>query len=230
MIVKEREKELAIKLRRQGRTYREILMDVQVAKSTLSLWLREVGLSKSQKQRITQKRLRAGLRGAMVKKQQRIDSTNIIKASAKRDVKHISKRELWLIGVALYWAEGDKEKTWSKSSMLRFGNSDPNMVKVYIKWLLSILSVDRSQINFRIALHTNNKHRLLEIEKYWLNVTGFSKKYFQRVTYKKHNPKTNRKNIEANYFGLLNVNVKRSTALNRKVAGWVEGIVDACSI
>jgi len=58
------QKELAISLRQGGRSYSEILQKVSVAKSTLSLWLREVGLSKKQHQRLTQKRLKAAQRGA----------------------------------------------------------------------------------------------------------------------------------------------------------------------
>ncbi len=38
------EKEKAIALRKQGKTYSEILAKIPVAKSTLSLWLHDVGL------------------------------------------------------------------------------------------------------------------------------------------------------------------------------------------
>jgi transposase len=63
MAVKVKEKEIAIELRRQGYSYSEILKRVPVAKSTLSLWLRSVGLAKQQKQRLTEKRLAALKRG-----------------------------------------------------------------------------------------------------------------------------------------------------------------------
>jgi len=45
----------AIELRKKGLSYSEILKCVPVAKSTLSLWLRSVGLSKKQRQRLTDK-------------------------------------------------------------------------------------------------------------------------------------------------------------------------------
>ncbi len=60
MIPKNDKREIAIALRKKGLSYREILKRVFVAKSTLSLWLGDVGLSKKQKQRITQKRIEAG--------------------------------------------------------------------------------------------------------------------------------------------------------------------------
>src|SRR3989344_7141328 len=103
MAIKESEKTKAIELRKKGFSYVEILKSVPVAKSTLSLWLRSVGLSKKQKQRLTEKKLSSMQRGWTKWRNQRIDLTEKIKKSARRDVRKISERELWLIGIALYW-------------------------------------------------------------------------------------------------------------------------------
>ena len=45
------EKNKAIKLRKQGKTYVDILRAVPVAKSTLALWLKEAKLSQAQNQK-----------------------------------------------------------------------------------------------------------------------------------------------------------------------------------
>jgi hypothetical protein len=222
MISKIKEKKLAIKLRKQGMVYSEILRKVPVAKSTLSLWLRSVGLAKQQRQRITKLRKEAQLKGAEARRRQRITSTNEIKSKARKEIKKISKRELWLIGIALYWAEGNKEKT--KSGRVRLGNTDPYLIKIFLKWLQEICKIPNSEIGFRIYLHENSKYRLDEVKKYWSKNTKFPLARFQKVTWKKHKPKTNRKNIRINYFGLLDVDVRKSTNLNRKIQGWIEGI------
>ena len=62
----------AIKLRKQGNTYSEILRIIPVAKSTISLWFHEVNLAEYQKQRITEKRIEGQKRGAMARRTQRI--------------------------------------------------------------------------------------------------------------------------------------------------------------
>jgi len=72
-MVKLKEKEKAIKLRKKGHSYSQILEKIPVAKSTLSLWLRSVKLAKRQKQQLTQKKLAAAFRGAMKRREQRID-------------------------------------------------------------------------------------------------------------------------------------------------------------
>ena len=101
MISKVREKKEAIRLRKQGKTYSEILSKIPVAKSTLSLWLREVGLAKKQAHRLTQKKLDGSKRGGEAKYLQRIARYNSIISAAKNDIHTISDRELFLIGAVL---------------------------------------------------------------------------------------------------------------------------------
>src|SRR3990167_9065647 len=112
MIPKIQEKEKAILLRKEGFSYTEILEQVPVAKSSLSLWLRSVGLSKKQKQRLTDKKLASIKRGWAKWHQMRVDKTNEIKKESIKEIQElrVGVRDLWLIGVALYWAEGSKER------------------------------------------------------------------------------------------------------------------------
>ncbi len=104
------EKEKAVSLRREGKTYSEILKEIPVAKSTLTEWFREVKLTTPQFQILTEKKLAAAKRGGLAKHNQRILRQQTIRSNALKDVTHITKRELWLTGVVLYWTEGTKEK------------------------------------------------------------------------------------------------------------------------
>lgn len=228
MIAKIEEKKKAIKLRKRGLSYSEILKQVPVAKSTLSLWLRSVGLAKRQKQKLTKKKLAGALRGAVARRMQRIAITQEIKRKAKREIGKISKRDLWMIGVALYWGEGHKER--SRSALVSIANSDPNLIKIFLKWLIEVYEIPRKEVYFRISLHQTSGSRLKEVQKYWSKVTGFSMNNFQKITWKKHKIRTNRKNIGEDYYGVLSVNVKKSINFNRKIAGWIEGICENCGV
>lgn len=221
---KVQEKEISIKLRKQGFSYAEILKEIPVAKSTLSLWLRDVGLSKRQKQKLTEKKLAAALRGAKTKKNYRLKITEEIKNKAKNEIGELSRRELWLIGSALYWAEGSKQKEHNVSQVVKFSNSDPLMIKIFLKWLQDICNISKLEISFRIALHENTKDKLNKVQRYWADVTKFPINNFQKIDWKKNKVNTKRKNIGNKYYGLLNIYIKNSTNLNRKIEGWVEGI------
>lgn len=230
MILKAKEKEKAIKLRKRGFSYSEILGKIPVAKSSLSLWLRNVGLTKRQRQRLTQKKLAAVLKGAQAKRNYRLAVTEKIKNKARSEIAKLSNRELWLIGATLYWAEGAKQKEHNVSQKVKFSNSDPKMIKIFLKWLQSICKIPKSEIYFRVSLHETAADKLKEVQKYWSNVTGFPIKNFQKIYWKKHKINTKRKNVGKKYFGLLNIYVRKSTNLNRKILGWIEGICENCGV
>ena len=226
MIVKNELKSKAIELRKQGFSYSEILKQIPVAKSTLSFWLKSVGLSKKQKQKLTKKKLEAALRGAKARKDNRIYLTKKIYEESKKDIGNISQKELWLMGVMLYWAEGHKEKEYRPGSGAQFTNSDPQMIKLFLIWLDKICGIKANEITFSIYIHENSKNNTESVKKYWADITGFKKDNFSQFYFKKSNIKTLRKNIGDSYFGVLRVKVKASSVLQRKIAGWIKGVID----
>src|SRR3989338_8002432 len=104
-IKKNNPKDFAIELRKGGYSYSEIKKFCPVPKSTLSYWFRGIKLSEPQLARLKKKRIEAaqkGTRAKILKTQKTIDE---IQRKSIRDVGKISKRELWLMGVVLYWRE-----------------------------------------------------------------------------------------------------------------------------
>ncbi len=219
-------KNKAIKLRKEGKTYSEILSIIPVAKSTLSEWFREVSLSKRQNQVLTERRMEARRKGGRAKHIQRLEKVEKIRTEALRDIKSISNKELWLIGIMLYWAEGTKEKEIHPGSGINFNNSDPRMIKVFVKWLNKSCGISEERIKFEIYIHENSKNDTESVRKFWSKVTGFSLDKFSKVYYKTNKVKTNRKNVGDLYYGLLRVRVSASSTLVRKIAGWTQAIAD----
>ena len=227
MQIKFIEKEKAIALRREGKTYSEILKVVPVAKSTISLWFKEVGLSVPEKQKITASRIAASIRGGIAKRTQRINKQKAIWAKAQAEISSVTKHELFLIGVVLYWAEGSKEKEYRPGSRLGFANSDPSMIKLFLTWLLEVVCISRDRIFFEIYIHENHKYRIENVISYWLEQTSLPISSFTAVRYKKNNIKTLRKKIDdKSYFGLVKITVRQSSELVRMITGWTNGIIE----
>ncbi len=223
MIPKVQEKEKAIKLRKEGYSYSEILKEIPVAKSTLSLWLRSVGLAKKQKQRITEKRIAAALRGAKAKKAKRIALVKEIKDKARKEIKEINRRDLWLIGTALHWAEGEKEKEYKTGTGVYFSNSDPKMILLFLKWLKIIFSINNSDLVYELYIHETANLRNAQL--YWSDIISIPIEKM-RVYFKKNKINTKRKNTGDSYYGLIRIKVNKSSGLNRKITGWIEGICE----
>ena len=104
MIPKTEHRQRAIELRKQGLSYREILQQVPVAKSTLSLWFLSVSLSVAQKQALTQKKLDAARRGAESKRRQRLLSTAELTYLARQQIGILSPREKLVVISSFYFS------------------------------------------------------------------------------------------------------------------------------
>ena len=230
MLEKVQEKNKAIELRKHGLSYKEILEQIPVEKSSLSIWLRNVRLAKKQEQILSSKKMAGMRRGWEARHAGRIRTSIEIKNKAAGEINTISVRELWLMGVAMYWAEGSKEKEYNPGSGIRFSNSDPKMLKLFLKWLIEITKTPKEDIYFEIYIHENHRDRVKKISKYWADVINFPIDYFNRVYFKRNKTNTNRKNISANYNGLLRIMVKKSSNLNRKIQGWIDGINKHCGV
>lgn len=217
-------KEKVIAFRKSGKTYSEIMKVFPVAKSTISGWLKDVGIAKSQKQAFTEKKRLSAQRGGIARRNQRINIYNKIVNEAELEIGNITKRELWLIGSSLYWAEGAKEKDYAHGSGVDFCNSDYRMISLFLKYLTDVLEVPKDKIKCDIYIHDNYKNNIGRFQRYWSEKTGLPLKHFDRVYFKKHKIKTTRKNRGDLYFGLLRVKVSASSSINRKITGWVKGI------
>lgn len=215
------QKNLAIHLRKSGLTYSAILKKVPIAKSTLSSWLGSVNLTKRQQQKLTAKKLSAIKKGGEAKHQQRLRLLEKIDQETALDVKELGARHLWLAGIMLYWAEGTKERENRIGQATTFNNSDPRMIKLFVKWLVDVVKIKKVDLNFSLYIHSS-----ADIEKsrsFWSEIVACDKDKIP-VYFKRPKHSTNRKNINENYHGLLRVAVRKSSVLNRKIAAWVKHI------
>lgn len=217
----------AIFLRKTGKSYSEISQLLNISKSTLHYWLRNIILASEQEELINLKRLNSAKKGGNIRKLQRINQTDKIINKAKTDIKKLNKYELFLIGIALYWAEGAKQKKHNVSERVCFANSDVKMVKIFLTWLDKICNIKHSEITFQLYLHSKTDKKI--VLDYWIKQLKVSENEI-RIYLKKHKISPNRKNHDKSYVGLMRLIVKRSTNLNRKIHGWIQGIYKNCGV
>ena len=211
-------------MRKAGYTYPEILREVTVAKSTLWSWLRGIDLSDEVKEQFRLKEIARAEIASKAWHEMRASRTTYIQQIGVEEVGSLSARELWLLGVALYWAEGSKEKEHSPGSGVAFSNSDPKMIQFFQRWLLESCSISKQELVYELYIHQNRRADTEDMVRYWAVVLGCESSHF-RVYYKTHKPKTVRKNVDADYRGLIRIKVRRSSELVRKIDGWTSGIV-----
>ncbi|MEU6669795.1 hypothetical protein [Streptomyces sp. NPDC046727] len=214
----------ARELRLQGWTYDQIQVELGCSKSSISLWVRD--LPRPERKRTPEEASAIARRGWEATLQRREEERQRTKAAARQAVGGLSDREVFLTGVALYWAEGAKDKPYSRRERLHFINSDPNVVSFFLRWL-DVLGVERERLRFRVSIHESAN--TAEAEAFWAALVGAEPSTFQQATLKKHNPKTSRKNTSETYRGCLVIYVLKSADLYRRVEGAWYGIVGAAT-
>jgi len=224
------DKTRAIKLRLSGQSYKQISDKLQIPKSTLSGWFSLLSLSPTARKKIEQRGYKKAIT-ALVKrnKQQTIFAfkrAHTIQAQAASEINKLSSRELLIVGAVLYWAEGykrliirnGKERTHHVVSLT---NSDPALVKIFIRFLKEICLVPPQDIRISIRMFENQNEK--NIRAYWLAVTGMPKSNFGKI-YKGISISSQRKKpFNRLPYGIVQVIVQK-TVLFHRILGHIEGI------
>lgn len=117
-----------------------------------------------------------------------IPESNRIRYEAKESSysikKNLSKDEqdLKLAAIMLYWAEGYK----AGGSTVDFANSDPEMAKIFIRFLRDICGVEESKL--RGYLYCYEGQDILSIRTYWSTVLSLPESQFSKPYIKKSAP------------------------------------------
>ena len=190
MVARLIDKNKAIELRKQGMTYSEIVQIVPVSRGLLSYWFKDLNLSMEEKEaialRLVDKRGKGILKSVATNRQLRLKREIVAFEDAKKLFTDMHLDHKFLIGIALYWAEGAK-----KHNIFQFVNSDSDMIVFMYQWIQKYLSVDKSKIKCRLFVHKFPGYEDLEI--FWAGKLGIETSLFQKTIYKptKHNIKKN---------------------------------------
>lgn len=201
----------AIELRKQGLSYAEIKKSISVSKSTLSNWLKDIELSDEHKKRLSRLQATAYL-GAKKIQAKSLAHHNEIKDAAKKEVLNLVNNSLFIAGLMLYWAEGDK-----RSGRVQFSNSDPEMIKLMMNWLRKFCNVPESK--FRIGLFVHSLHMREDYLEFWGKITGVPITQFNRP-YTKPTIFSIRKNKL--YEGTCVIKIHNKD-LSSRIIGWIDG-------
>ena len=229
MRAKQEERERATGLRKLGFSYSEIQARIPVSQASLSLWLRGIKLSASQRRRLAKRKLigqRQAAEEVHRKKLVRIASTmDLAEPEARQFIS--AKELLWVIGTVLYWAEGTKIKEWPCKERVAFTNMDPAMIRVVRAWLMRYCSVGLGDLEYALYIHPNADVEAAHT--YWTQKLGIIDAQL-RTYFKKHNPSPRRRHVGRTYYGTMRLAVRRSTLLAHRINGWIRAVVFHCGV
>ncbi|MBU0619117.1 hypothetical protein KKD62_02660 [Patescibacteria group bacterium] len=204
---KEKDRKLARRFRSEGLTYSEIRKKIgkSIPKSTLSYWCRGVKLPKFYEDKVKQLNFdnlsRALKLAVSVNREKRAKFLGDLRQKNLHLLKYIDNGVLKLILAIFYLAEGAKHPS---TRFLRFGSSDPETIKFFLRSLEKLFKTDSSK--YRVDILCRADQDLEKLKKYWIRVTGIDESLFYkpRVDKRTIGKKTKKKNYKGvcvvNYF------------------------------
>ena len=176
MRLKTEEKLRAIELRRKGCSVNEIYSQLGVAKSTVSLWVRNIPLSPVAEKRLLTKIKEGQWRSAKNKHQRVLERIEGYLKESRQEIMRVpldvfNKR---LICALLYWCEGIK----NHYNGVAFVNSDPNLVRVFLGLFREIFDIDEKKL--RVCIHLHTYHDPGKQMRFWSKVAGIPLSQFTK--------------------------------------------------
>jgi len=176
------DKQKAIKLRQKGYSYSQIKEKLGVSKSTLSGWLYNMPLSEKRIKELrdfSPQRIERYRNTMKVKKETRLKE---VYEKVSKDIGKFSQREIFLLGLFLYWGEGTK----AANSSTQLTNTNPAMLQFFIKWL-ELLGVDKKDL--KVKLHLYSDMNIKESIAFWsktlkIPISQFKKPYIKETALK----------------------------------------------
>ncbi|MEU1842139.1 resolvase [Micromonospora sediminicola] len=213
----------ALVLRRAGCPVGEIAERLHVSRSTAYLWTRHLPLDPElvRQRRGAAQRARSDARWGAHRAARDAARAEVVAAAAGW-VGRLERRELMLVGAAVYWCEGGKAKPWRpRDFKVKFVNSDLVLVRLFLRFLDAV-EVPAEDRRFRVSIHETADGAAAV--RWWAARVGVPAERFQRTTIKKHRPLTRRQNVGADYRGCLVVHVVGASRLYWRIEGIMKGM------
>ncbi len=147
------DREKAVELRKEGKSYAAICKELGVPVSTLSGWFRGVEWSKGVAERLRDE----GRKGAVVRmeKLNQLRGERLRKAyeravgEARNEFRALRYDPLFVAGMTLHMARGTKEVP----GQVRFGSADPELLKLYLAFLTKTCNVPPEKVRAGVFAH-----------------------------------------------------------------------------
>lgn len=220
------DKQTAISLRKTGQSYLQISQALNVPKSTLSYWLKDVKISQQAQEKIS-KRAYIKSTEALIKRNKNqtvvadLKAQDIMKKSAD-EAKELINNKLFVAGVSLYWAEGYKKGAYgSKYKSVDFTNSDPEMIKIMMKFFRKFCKIKENKFKLLLMAHPN-----INIDKtisFWSDITKVPRSQFTKTQTAISKSSKFVRPRDSLRYGTIHIRIY-DVIMFYKVIGWINGL------
>lgn len=153
---------------------KDIAKRLGVAKSSVSLWVRDLPLSK---ETIADRCLAGCLKGAKI----RCDDARAVRVQYQQDGLKMAEKyqdnPLFMSGCMMHWAEGAKDK-----NIAHICNTDPHFMRLWLKFIFRFFNIQPTDMVVHINCYLGNGKTQQQIESYWLREFNLPRSCLRKTT------------------------------------------------
>lgn len=165
----------ARKLREAGMAIGKIAKTLGCAKSSVSIWVRDIVLTQEQIKKIMDDKHSSPGQFAGSKKNKEIFLKKRLEYQQQGRDKAKQKEPLHMAGCMLYWAEGTKSR-----NTCTFSNSDKDMMVLFKKFLTELFNIKDSDMALTIHCY-DDLYSKEQIEEYWTSSLNLSRSNLRKT-------------------------------------------------
>jgi hypothetical protein len=160
-VLKTDERQKAREMRERGCSVKEIASTLAVARSSVSLWVRDIELGPEQRAALI---LRSRL-GPIIAGERKAARAREIRRGYQQEGRRLARERgtSYAAGCMLYWAEGSKAR-----NSVQLVNADPEVLVYFAEFLREHFDVADDAMSVSCNLFADHEERQRSIEEFWL--------------------------------------------------------------
>jgi hypothetical protein len=201
-----KDKDIAFKLRKSGKSFNQIKLELGIPKSTLSDWFIDQKWSNKIALNLRNKANIGHI--IRIKALNKVRGNNLsrlyeeAKKEAVQDYKKLKYHPLFIAGLMIYWGEGNK----ASRNRCGIANTEPAMIKVFMNFLFNVCGIAKEKTKAWILLYPDLNEKICK--DYWIQNTGLKHSDFTKSIIIKGKHKTKKLNYGVCNFGANSVYLK----------------------
>ena len=202
-------------LRKEGKSYSIISSELNIAKSTISNWFTKKSWSNKVKSDLNYSRLKTAKKNLsaanFARNKNQLNRKNLYIEEAREKFKTLVKNPLFLVGLGIYWGEGDK----TNNGRVAVINTDPELLQIVANFYRQCLGI--SDNNLRIGLFIYEDIDQETVIKFWSEKLKIPQSQFIKVQLLKSRSRLTKNKSK---YGICSLYFS-NTEFNVKIHEWI---------
>jgi hypothetical protein len=195
---------------------KEIEQILDVSRSSVSLWVRDIDLTRDQHAALLARNpaFNGQLKGSSANRERGRLRRRRYQLEGRQRMRELDP--LFVAGCMLYWAEGAKKRT-----TVEISNSDPEVIRFFARFLRSCFDVTSDRMRICCHLFADHVAQQRDVEQFWLDLIGLPRSCLRKSMVNHYSRLSKKKRTNRLPYGTCKL-VVCSTEIVQQIFGGIQ--------